>query len=124
MPKQTTHFWIGNFKNESTFKAFFEEQYSDDEAAVSRFAASQNETWIDHDFLEIGFHNDMDYSNFSYSIYWINELKERMSQTELNPINAFIMLSNDKDYSPVKSPKSYKGDNLELRYMGTISYNY
>jgi len=74
--KQMTQFWIGNFKTEEISSIFFQEVYNenDDDSPLSQFIDSQNEQWLDHDFME--FHNFKIKSEVKKSLGSYSENKE------------------------------------------------
>lgn len=123
-----THFWAGKFENKQVFKLFFEEVYTDnDDEPVSKFAESQNETWIDHDFVEIGFEKTEKsikekFKNYSYAEKWLNIFECRVKEKNVGDINVIIMVSYDNEYAQINSPKSYEEENLKIEYLGQIEY--
>jgi hypothetical protein len=130
MPNQTTHFWVGKFENQSLFDQFFEESYSEnDEDSISKFAESQDETWIDHDFLEMGFENlnlplREKFANYSYADRWIAEFEKKVQEKGISEINTILMCNEDKDNIQINSPKSFSGDGYRLEYLGKINFDY
>lgn len=131
MPKQRIQFWLGNFSSKELFDKFFEETYSseDNDGFISQFAKSQNEDWIDHDFLEIGFENEENsikekFANYSYAEFWIKELSNRATKIKLDKINSIVMLSYDGKIIAVKFPKSFHSENIKLEYLDEIDFEY
>ncbi len=56
MKNRTAHFWAGTFDNKELFDAFYAEKYrASTTQPVSKFAASQSLTWLNHDLVEAGF---------------------------------------------------------------------
>ncbi|WP_206748026.1 immunity 22 family protein, partial [Enterovibrio norvegicus] len=47
------HIWAAFFPSEEVQEEIFREQHGDDEAAMNSFAASQGESFYDHDFFYI-----------------------------------------------------------------------
>ena len=130
MPNQLTHFWIGRFDNQPLFDNFFEETYSEDEDVfISKFAESQNETWIDYDFLEIGFENNDKpikdkFVNYSYAKHWIDELGQRIEHFKTPNINTIVMCNLDGNRSEIEFPNSFKGEGYYIRYIGKIEFEF
>lgn len=130
MAKMKTQFWAGRFENENVFNAFFKEIYSDnDDEPISKFAKSQGETWIDHDFLEIGYEENEKSINekfryYSYAEKWLDIFELRLKKKKLRDINALIMVNYNRNYSQIESPKSYEEDKFKIEYLGEIEYEY
>ncbi len=128
MSKKKNQFWVGKFENENVFNNFFNEVYSNnDKEPISRFAESQNEKWIDHDFLEIGFEESEKtikekFGDYSYSDKWMNIFESKLAMKNIEDINAIIMVSYDKEESQINSPKSYKEEKFQIKYLGEIEY--
>jgi len=131
MRKEISHFWVGNFKSETDFYSFFEEDenyYAEEEDTdqkyISAFAKTQNKRWLDHDFFECGFEHESipfeeKFSKYSYADQWIAELKSRIEQikpgSQFNSI-AFINKEN------IANPTSVKTEHFEMLYVGEIEY--
>ncbi|MFK8005435.1 MAG: immunity 22 family protein [Saprospiraceae bacterium] len=130
MSKIKAQFWGGKFINENVFKDFFEERYTeDDNESISKFAESQNETWIDHDFLEIGFeitgkNIKEKFIDYSYAEKWINTFEKKLIEKNISDVNAIIMVNYDNEISQIKFPKSHRDENLQIEYLGEIEYEY
>jgi len=84
-----SHFWIGQFESEELYNEFIREDYSlcdsedYDDTPISKFAESQGETWIDHDFLESGFEPHQvnikeQFGGYSYAEEWGAELEKNL----------------------------------------------
>ncbi|MFK7970519.1 MAG: immunity 22 family protein [Bacteroidia bacterium] len=125
-----TQFWVGRFVNENIFHDFFEEVFTDnDDDPISRFAESQNEIWIDHDFMEIGFEEINNsiadrFKNYSYADKWIEPFEKKLNEKDLTNVNVIIMVSYDNDRSQISSPKSHKEEGLQIIFLGEIEYEY
>lgn len=131
MKKEISHFWIGNFKSETDFYNFFgedENYYEDeretDEKYISEFAKTQNQNWLDHDFLECGFENESisfeeKFSGYSYGDQWISELKSRIEQIKPGfEISSIAFVTKEK----IANPASVKTQQYEILYVGEIEY--
>lgn len=131
MRTEVSHFWVGSFKSESDFFSFFGETpdyYLDEreieEKYISEFAKTQNINWFDRDFFECGFEKennipDVMFSKYSYSQFWLDEIKRRMEQSKLGfEINSIAFIAKDA----IKNPESIKNEKYELIYLGTVEY--
>ena len=124
-------FWIGKFNNSNDYfdfvgenPAFYQDETDIDEKHISKFAKSQGENWIDHDFMESGFENGEDsflerFNKYSYSDQWIKKLSEKVSATDLSNINTVIFITKGR----IKNPTSVSESNFALQYIGQIEYN-
>ncbi len=122
---ETCHFWAGHFPSVEALSALFVETYSEDDAVpISPFAATQNETFYDHDFLEYGFSDSARsikelVDGYSYSDQWLAEFEEKIASLGLTNVNAFVFLTAEE----IEDPQSIENNDSEyLRYLGTISY--
>ena len=126
---ETCHFWLGYFPDEDTAYEYFEEVYDENDedreyTPLSKFAASQGETWYDHDFIECGY-NDKARSigelveGHSYSDQYAKELEEKSKLLGLSNIN-FIIFITDRE---IQNPVSVKNGSFSLNYVGKITYN-
>jgi hypothetical protein len=131
MKQEKSHFWIGNFKSEKNFFDFFGEDgnyYNDeqetDEKYISEFAKSQNENWIDHDFMECGYENDNADMNdkffkYSYADQWLPILEKKISEQNIDiDINSIAFITKEK----IQKPISIRNENFILFYVGEIEY--
>lgn len=55
--RDTVNVWLAKFESERQVGDFFDEQYGDDDAPISKFAESQQQSFYDHDWLEVHFHD-------------------------------------------------------------------
>lgn len=124
-----SHFWIGKFESEDIFGDFVGEDESRyeledyDDIPISKFATSQGEIWIDHDFMESGFEEPnkdvkIQFKKYSYAYNWGEELERRCSKLPETGYNALIFISEDQ----IDNPKSVIGNGFILEYLGTIEY--
>ncbi|SFW23666.1 immunity 22 family protein [Cellulophaga fucicola] len=129
MRTEKSHFWIGKFENESLYYNFIAEDDSRyeledyDAIPVSKFAKSQGEIWIDHDFMESRFEKPTkdiknQFNKYSYSNHWESELENRCSKLSESEFNTLIFISEDQ----IKNPKSIKETGITLEYLGVIEY--
>ena len=124
-------FWIGRFDNDNDYfdfigedPEFYQDEADVDQKYISKFAKSQGEHWIDHDFMESGFENGENsffdrFKKYSYSDQWIGKLSEKVSETDLSDINTVIFITKGR----IKNPTSISAANFTLRHIGQIEYN-
>ncbi|MFK7770918.1 MAG: immunity 22 family protein [Saprospiraceae bacterium] len=121
-------FWAGNFSSKMIFDSFFKESYfEDDSIPISEFAKSQDETWIDYDFLEIGFENEdksikNKFSEYSYSESWTSEFEKRIIIKNFQEVNSIVIGSFDNEEKLIEFPKSVFLDDFRLEYLGVIEF--
>ncbi|MFD1000343.1 immunity 22 family protein [Ohtaekwangia kribbensis] len=128
--REICDFWIGKFDNSTDYfdfvgenPEFYQDEADIDEKYISKFAKSQRENWIDHDFMESGLENGEEsfferFKKYSYSDQWIKTLSERISETDLSEINTVIFITKGR----IKNPISISESNFTLRYIGQIEY--
>lgn len=111
--------WVGFFEPGYQGK-YFEENYDqDDDSPISEFAGDQGESWIDHDFMEIGFNDSpKDISDlvkgYSWSDKYVSELTLKVEESKIARYNSFVLL----DSGQVKKPCSVNKKGIKLHYMG------
>ena len=125
---ETSHFWIGHFPSLQRVADYFAEVYDDDDedredTPLSAFARDQGASWYDHDFLEYGFGEECAsveelVAGYSYHEQWQDELARRAAQAGLTGLNMFVFINQDQ----IESPRSVRGDDYALEYLGTITY--
>lgn len=130
MPNQTTHFWFGEFDSKSLFEDFFKESFNkDDGIPISKFCASQNEWFIDHDFMEIGHEDSLwtfeeKFKDYSYFQYWKDEVISIIKQFNFDKINSIVMCNYDGNISLINKPIKIIDAGIHLEYIGAIKYIY
>jgi hypothetical protein len=107
---------------------YFAEVYDDNDedrehTPLSLFARDQDEKWYDHDFLEYGFGEGARSieelaAGYSYHEQWSGVLAHRAAQAGLNGMNMFVFINEEE----IDQPKSTRGDDYWLEYLGTITY--
>lgn len=131
MHTDTLDFWVGNFNSEEDFYDFVEEDENyylleeSDDTHISKFAASQDVVWLDHDFVEYGFEdgNRTIYEKFaaySFAEQWLPILVNRLNEINLKfEVNAIIFLNKGQ----VPKPVSVENDFFSLTYVGGIEFS-
>lgn len=113
--------WLGLAKNKTTYRAFLKEQYKDDNQPISPFAASQGETFYDHDFLETEFCGEgMSVSDSLYSVSYGSSFAGQVAEAAGDVRFNFFILSYSEDFS---APKSAQSDGIELTYIGRFEFD-
>ena len=129
MSREKSHFWVGKFESEALYFDFVAEDDSRyeledyDDIPVSKFAASQGEVWIDHDFMESGFEPNQvslkkQFAPYSYAYDWGAELEKRCANLKLEGANTLIFLNEGQ----ISNPVSVDGPGFKLVYVGVIAY--
>jgi len=134
-----TQFWVGKFTTEALFHDFVDEdpahyaEVNEDQGyPISKFAASQGESYYDHDFMEVAFSPETIHTSkqfmASWSDQWADELDRRIKNCAIPDVNALIMMivdtpSNHAPYYQVTNPLSFSGKGFDLFYMGEIEYD-
>jgi hypothetical protein len=126
---ETCHFWVGHFLEERAADYFTEVWDETDEdrehTPLSAFARDQGIKWYDHDFIEYGFKEGAGsieelVEGYSYSDQWAAELARRAKAAGLKGVNFFVFISEEE----IKEPRSVKGDDYWLQYLGTIKLEF
>ena len=124
---QSSHFWVGNFPQERAANYFTEIWDENDEdrehTPLSAFARDQGIMWYDHDFIEYGFEEGAGsveklVKGYSYSEQWGFELARRAAAAGLSGVNLFVFINEEE----IEKPRSVKGEDWWLQYLGTIEY--
>jgi len=129
MRTEKSHFWIGRFESEKLYFDFVGEDDSRyeledyDDVPISKFAESQGEIWIDHDFMESGFEEPKadikkQFDKYSYAYNWGVELEKRCSKLTKSDNNTLIFINENQ----IKEPNSVYEKGFTLEYLGTIEY--
>ncbi|MDO6821358.1 immunity 22 family protein [Zobellia sp. 1_MG-2023] len=127
--KQMTQFWIGNFATEEISSNFFQEIYNenDDDSPLSEFIETQNEQWLDHDFMED--HHFKIKSEVRKNLYSYSENKDWLIKfdemfRDFNENGNFTLVMSSYDFpslnNKVKSPQSFNSNEITLIYFGEI----
>ncbi|WP_294330517.1 immunity 22 family protein [uncultured Chryseobacterium sp.] len=128
---ETLDFWVGNFQSEEDFYDFVEEDENyylleeSDDIHISKFAASQDTVWLDHDFVEYGFEagNRTIYeklADYSFAEQWLPILVNRLNEINLKfEVNCIIFLNRGQ----VPKPVSVEDDFFSLAYVGGIEFS-
>lgn len=130
MRTEICHFWVGFFDKETDFFDFlsedpnyYKEERDLEEIYISKFAESQGENWIDHDFLECGFQNSDSpladrFEAYSYSQEWIPEIERRIQKHIICKVNTIVFVAK----SEIDKPIDVIRENFSLIYVGEIEY--
>ena len=115
-----SHIWIGVLSEDAP-QDFFEEQFEDEDAAVSPFAESQDEHWIDHDFLEISWQDETTEAaqlidGHSWSDSYLDAVVGKAKELGLPKINTFVLCGSEQ----IMTPKSVLKNGIDLRFVGTF----
>jgi hypothetical protein len=121
--EELSHIWIGCF-NEKAPNDYFDENYSeDDDTPISKFVGEQGETWVDHDFFEIVWLDNIES---------IDNLVENLSPKskdivlskikELNIEKGNLLITLPKD--EIETPRSVNNENYNLYYLGLFDNTY
>lgn len=121
MAMEEVHIWLGDFPSDDALYEYLEESYDeDDEAPINRFAADQEASFYDVDFLESGFEESGDLraliEGHSYNEAYLDDLLAAAENEGLEHANTFIMVDADE----IEEPQSASGDDYELTYLGTF----
>jgi Immunity protein 22 len=113
--------WLGKAENKRRYTSFLKEQYRDDSKPISEFAASQGETFYDHDFVESEFNAkwktlDDALLALSHSASYAAELRAKVEAFGYN----FTLATLREDFA---EPRSYESDGLKLDYLGSFEYD-
>ncbi len=111
--------WVGHFRSQRAFDAFFEETYGDDDSPLSPFAEAQGEHFYDHDFLERSFETAgagltkrMEGHSFAESF-----LAPALAAYEARgrpTFDAIVLTWNQQ----IEAPRDVKTAGVELVYLG------
>jgi uncharacterized RDD family membrane protein YckC len=114
------HLWLGQF-GPAAPADFFEERSprEDDDDPLSPFAASQGETWYDHDFVEISYLDEMEsvgslVDGHSYSDTYRDAVVARAAALGIDRANVFVWAGREQ----FNSPNSTSGPGYQLWYLG------
>ncbi len=113
--------WFGKAADNLACATFFAESYADDDGPISPFAASQGETFYDHDFLEVQFNEKFEsvddaLKGMSYSGSFADEVRAKVESFNFN----LSVASFSEDFS---NPVSVQAENLSLTYIGRLEYD-
>lgn len=136
--RHTLQFWIGYASSERVFNRFVAEdptfwdtEDEDEDIPLSPFAASQGESWYDHDFLESGYSTQLGniaerFQGYSYVDQWAPWVEAQAKRTSLSEFNAFVLMGVDQrpgsEYRQISKPRSYSEEGLKLVYLGEFSF--
>ena len=121
MAMDISHIWVGVFASDAPDDYFVEQYSDDDDAPLNQFAAEQGENFYDNDWLEISYldaSESEDVRSFidghSYSDDYLDAVVEKTTLLGIDQINVFVIA----DKGEFSDPKTVKGDNYRLEYLG------
>lgn len=123
MAMEEVHIWLGDFPSDDALHDYLEEAYDedDDDAPINRFAAEQEVSFYDVDFLESGFDESGDLKSLieghSYSETYLDDLTAAAESEGIEHANTFIMV----DAGEIEEPQSVSGDDYQLTYLGIFA---
>jgi len=111
--------WLGTIATHERYEHYLAEEY-DDDAAISEFAADQEQQFYDHDFVEASFHESHAalrelLSRHSFSSSYI-PAAERVD-CALAGANVVILTFGDT----IERPRAVKKPGVELAYLGRFT---
>lgn len=112
--------WLGRADSKETFEQFYQEGMSTD-GPVSAFAASQNESFIDSDFIEFYFDEKGEslsdlFTGASYGESFVDQV---LAAAPKDSFNCGILEYRDE----ISSPTSFEGQGIDLRFLGEFDYD-
>lgn len=133
-PYGKVHVWFGKFDTKLRYQNFILEQYNEigDDVPLNEFAASQGETWYDHDWLECQFfENDNWQDKFFYvgsplqvrSVSEIVSKAKNLTGIDYNAFFSYIEPHCTPNTTEFSNPTSYKDKNTELLFVGSFEPN-
>lgn len=137
-PLLKTQIWVGHFQSETQLSDFVSEDpdyYKLEDRAdgsLSKFASSQGQRFIDHDFLEVSF-DDQDslgtkrFKNHYYADFWRDKVEQECQSRALGSFNSCITLgvyiSRAGASEPqVAAPYDVNEDGFWLVYLGEFEH--
>lgn len=115
--------WVGRFGSREGADAYFEEQYENDDDAVSEFAGDQGEAFVDHDFMEREHHappeTDLGRAllGHSFAASYMAQAAAAFAERPFRPFDTVVLVWGDE----VKMPASISRDRIELHYVGRFA---
>ena len=118
----TAHIWGAKFPSSSVRDAICEEQYEDDQAARSRFGASQDEWFYDHDSFYVegvarrGIEGALEEA--AVPAKNIERIVEAWFSADLEEFDS-IVVGDEEDFS---NPTSCEIDGAKFKYLGLFPH--
>jgi hypothetical protein len=112
--------WVGTFTTESAFEDYLRETYEEDDTPLSKFAADMGESFYDHDFIEVAYHqepsSDLEALLQEHSFARSYSPKAVAAHGCLVPcaVNAVILVWGKK----IEAPRSVRGTDYQIHYLG------
>lgn len=114
--------WLGDFESADDFDDYMEEQYGDDDTAISQFAEDTGLGWYDHDFVESYVNEEAKKEKvfdligpFSYSSSYVDAALRETAKLGIKEANTAILIF-DCDYK--------KNEDAEgaMKFIGAFPY--
>lgn len=137
-PPLRTQIWLGQFQSQTQFFDFVSEDpdyYELEDRAdgsLSKFAKSQGERFIDHDFLEVSFDDQGSLATNRFEShycaqFWRDRVEQECQSRALGPFNSCITLSVDISPAGVSEPQvsapcDVSEDGFFLAYLGEFEH--
>ena len=115
--------WVGRLVSREAADAYFEEQYDDDDDAVSAFAGDQGERFIDHDLMEWTFHTPPESDlgraliGHSFAASYLAQAVAAFADRPFRPFDTVVLVWGDE----VRAPVSISRDPIELHHLGRFA---
>jgi Immunity protein 22 len=121
---RTVDIWVGNFKSKRAFNSFTKEHYGEDDQPINQFAASQGETFYDHDFTEIEhFGKNLRLAPIieplSDSNSFLSSVLSEAHRTGGLALNC-VFADYDQQF---ENPVSVEGEGFSIVYMGRFEFS-
>ena len=120
--------WAGRFDTAERRIAYFHETYDDgdgdEEPPISEFAAGQDESFYDHDELEINFRTEIEpefrslLEPCSFSSSYVDAVLAAY-EAGAEPVNLLILYFGEE----LSEPRSVSGPEFALHYLGRFVYD-
>lgn len=116
--------WVGAFASEDDFRAYLSESYDEDDGdtPISRFAADQGQDFLDHDFIESGFHataGDLAdlIATHSFAASYRVAASDAFVSSGVGSANAVVLAFG----RAVSAPRSVEHPSYTLTYLGRFA---
>ena len=111
--------WIGTATDQSRVERLLDESYGTDDP-ISEFAATQGETFYDHDFIDWKFVPEGGLKNLVVGVSFSESFATELINVAGNRSANIAIFAFEDDFS---QPQSAKVDGIELQYVGRFAYD-